>query len=398
MPQNDLFSALDKIKREISPLDENELISLENAAGRILAQNLIARKNLPAFDNSALDGYAFKFEDAKKPLRVRGVIFAGDKHDLKCGKFECFKIMTGAKMPKNSDTILRVEDSILRVEGEMKNEFLVNAASAKKGDGHRILGEEIKIGEKFASTGRILSAADVMMCASEGIYKVSVRRKVRVGVFSSGNELCEPWENADADSVYNANALAIAALLPRELCDVHYLGIIEDKFDAVREKLAREDFDLLISSGGASVGDADFMDEALRELGFKPLFTHITMRPAKPTKLYKKGSRLVLVLPGNPISAFLACFLVANPLLYALCGVNFTPKLIAAEICGDLKLKENRNNLILGRYESGKFTPRKNKGGSGMVKPLLENDYLLVSEYSRAFYKDGEKVEIIKIC
>lgn len=389
---HDLFDTLNLIRREISAVKESELVSLESAAGRVLAEDIVARKNLPAFDNSALDGYAFKFADAGMPLKVCGSIFAGDKEPHECGKNECFKIMTGAKMPKNSDTVLRVEDAVL------ENGLLMNAASARQHDGHRILGEEMGVGEEILRAGRILSVADVAMCASQGIYKLRVTRKLRVGVFSSGNELCEPWHKADEDSVYNANAFAIAALLPQKLCDISYLGIIEDKFSAVKENLALCGFDLLVSSGGASVGDADYMDEALKELGFVPLFEGITMRPAKPTKLYKKGDRLVFILPGNPLSAFLACLLVGNALIYTLCGTKFTPDYINATISCDLKLKESRNNLILGTYKDGKFTPRKAQGGSGMIKPLLENDYLLISEYSREFYKEGEAVKILKIC
>ena len=226
-----LFETLEFIKREIKSIAQCELVSLENALGRVLAQNLSARKDLPAFDNSALDGYAFKFSDKNEPLSVKGTIFAGDKKDYKISTNECYKIMTGAKMPLGADTVLRVE------EAEFAGEKLI-ATRARQNDGRRIRGEELKAGVEFLRKGQILGAAQIMALASQGIYKVQVVRKIRISVFSSGNEIVEPWQKADENSIYNANALAINALLSSELCEVSYLGIIKDDLGATKEALS----------------------------------------------------------------------------------------------------------------------------------------------------------------
>ena len=186
-----IFETIELLKAQISGVAGSEVVSLENALGRVLAQDLKACKDLPAFDNSALDGYAFKFSEKDNALSVKGTIFAGDKKDYTIGKNECYKIMTGAKMPLGADSILRVEDASL------ENGKILIKMPIKEKDGHRIKGEELKAGAELMKKGRILNAADIMVLASQGIYKVQVVRKVRVGVFSSGNELYEPWQKAD---------------------------------------------------------------------------------------------------------------------------------------------------------------------------------------------------------
>lgn len=383
----DIFATIELLKAQIQSVEGVELVSLENALGRVLAHDINAQKNLPAFDNSALDGYAFRYSDKNAPIEIKGTIFAGDKKDYTIGKNECYKIMTGAKMPKGADSICRVEDAAL------ENGKLLIKMPIKEKDGHRIKGEELKAGENLLKKGAILNPAHIMTLASQGIYKVSVVRKIRVGVFSSGNELYEPWQKADENSIYNANALTITALLSNALCEVSYLGIIKDDLRATKEALSNLHFDLLITSGGASVGDADFMDEALRNLGFDALFEGIIMRPAKPTKLYKKGEKFVFILPGNPISTFLSCFLIGRILLRLMSGTSFEFDFVEAEFEGDLAIKNGRNNLILGTLEGNSFVVNENLG---IMKPF-HSTHLLISDFSKSEFKDKERIKLLKI-
>lgn len=382
-----IFETIALLKTQIQGVLGYELLSLEKACGRVLACDIKAQKNLPAFNNSALDGYAFKFSDKNEPLHIKGTIFAGDKADYIIEKNECYKIMTGAKMPKNADTVLRVEEATL------ENGKLLIKVPVRQNDGNRIKGEELKVGENLLDKGRILNPADIMVLASQGIYKVKVVRKLRVGIFSSGNELFEPWQIADDNSIYNANALAINALLSNALCEVSYLGIIKDDLQETKKALSNSHFDLLITSGGASVGDADFMDEALNNIGYKALFTGIIIRPAKPTKLYKKDSNLVFILPGNPLSAFLSCLLVGRALMRLLSGAEFEFDFIEAEFKGNFTVKNGRNNLILGNLENNSFVVNENLG---IMKPF-KSQYLLISDFSKSEFKDKEKVKILKI-
>lgn len=383
-----IFETLKDLENQIPCLNENELISLEEAKNRILAKDLYATKNLPSFDNAALDGYAFNYADIKENLEIKGVIFAGDKEFYTIGKNECYKIMTGAKMPQNADTILMLEDECI------ENDKLVIKKDLKQYNAYRYKGEELKKGTLLLEKGTKLNDKHIALLASQGLYKIEVIRKIRIGIFSSGNELKEPWQECDEESIYNANALAFLSMLE----NASYLGIIQDNFISTKRALENTNFDLLITSGGASVGEADFMEKALDELGFIPIFKGLKARPAKPTKLYQKEKKLVLILPGNPMAAYLSCFIFAKKITALLSGNLENPLQFYAKMGMDLKLKSGRNNLILGNLEKDIFTPfNENKFGSGMILPLIKSEFLLISEENISELKKGDEVILFKI-
>ncbi|PJP64097.1 molybdopterin molybdotransferase MoeA [Campylobacter jejuni] len=347
-----IFETLKDLENQISCLDESELISLEKAKDRILAKDLYARKNLPSFDNAALDGYAFNYTDINEALEIKGTIFAGDKNFYTVAKNECYKIMTGAKMPKNADTILMLEDEYIE-----ENKLIIKKAP-KQYNAYRYKGEELKKGEILLQKGTKLNDKHIALLASQGLYKIEVIRKIRIGIFSSGN----------------------------------------DDFKSTKEALENTNFDLLITSGGASVGEADFMEKALDELGFTPLFKGLKARPARPTKLYRKGENFVLILPGNPMAAYLSCFIFAKKIINLLSGNLDNPLTFYGKMGMDLKLKSGRNNLILGNLEKDIFTPfNENKFGSGMILPLIKSEFLLISEENISELKKGDEITLLKI-
>ncbi len=385
-----ISQALQELEKQILPLEQNELISLEKAKNRILAHDLYARKNLPSFDNAALDGYAFNYADLNKPLSIKGSILAGDKNTYEINKNECFKIMTGAKIPKNADTILMIEDEYI------ENDKLIIKKPPNKHNAYRYKGEELKKDELLLKKGTKINARHIALLASQGLYKIEVARKIRIGIFSSGNELKEPWQVCDEESIYNANALPLLAMFKNY--NTSYLGIIKDDFNTTKEALKNTNFDLLITSGGASVGEADFMEKALSELGFTPLFKGLKARPARPTKLYQKNKTLVLILPGNPMAAYLSAFIFAKKIINLLSGNLENPLKIHALMGSDLKVKSGRNNLILGNLENGVFHPyNDNKFGSGMILPLINSEFLLISKEERTEFVKGEKITILKL-
>lgn len=385
-----VFETLIELEKQIKTLNEFELISLENAKGRFLYEDLRAKKDLPSFDNAALDGYAFNYEDKNEPLSIKGTIFAGDKKTYKLEKNECYKIMTGAKMPKNADTILMLEDE------NLQNGKLIISKEIKQNNAYRYKGEELKKGELILKKGELLTSAKIALLASQGLYKIKVFRKVKIGIFSSGNELKEAWESCDDDNIYNVNALALNALFSSPSCEVSYLGIIKDDLASTKEAFEEQNFDILLCSGGASVGEADFMEEALNSLEFKAVFKGLKARPARPTKLYEKNSKFVLVLPGNPMAAYLACFIFGLKILRLLCAnLDNEPK-IFAKMGKTLKLKSGRNNFVLGKVENGFFYPTNdNKFGSGMIKPLIQSEFLLISDENQNELKEGEELSFI---
>ncbi|MBZ7939359.1 molybdopterin molybdotransferase MoeA [Campylobacter sp. W0014] len=385
-----LFETLKDLEKEITPLEEIEIISLENAKNRILAKDLYAQKNLPSFDNAALDGYAFNYADLKEALSIKGVIFAGDNQTYKIGKNECYKIMTGAKMPKNADTILMIEDEYL------ENGKLIVKKIPKQFNARRLKGEELKKSEFLLKKGTRLNSRHIALLASQGIYKIEVVRKIRVGIFSSGNELKEPWQICDEENIYNANALPLITMLNH--CEIQYLGIIKDDFNIVKDTLLKTNFDLLITSGGASVGEADFLEKVFDELNYETIFKGVKARPARPTKLYKKDKQLALVLPGNPMAAYLSCFIFARKIIDLLCNASHKSCKISAKMGTDLKIKKGRNNFILGNLEDEFFIPfNNNQFGSGMILPLISSEFLLISEEDVEIYQKGDQIQLLKL-
>ena len=363
-----------------------ELVSLERATSKILAQDVVAVKNLPSFDNAAMDGYALKFDDFNEPLSVVATVLAGDEAEIALKKGECVKIMTGAKMPTNADTVVPFEDAILQ-DGKLSPQSKV-----KKFNALRYKGEEVKAGEILLKKGEILTPARVMMLAAQGIYCVCVERELRIGIFSSGDEVVEPWQNASEEQIYNANGAGIASLLQSFGFASSYAGIIKDDLESTTRALESAEFDVIITSGGASKGEADFMKTALLNLGFSELFDGVNIRPGRPSKAFIKDKKIVFILPGNPMAAFLMCFLLVVPFLKGSQLEKFD-----AALNQDIKIKSGRQNIVLGSFLGGKFSVTdNNKFGSGMITPLIKSNAVLVTSESLGELKAGEIVKILK--
>ena len=363
-----------------------EFASLERATGKILAQDVIAVKNLPSFDNAAMDGYALKFDDLNEPLSIAATVLAGDEAEITLKKGECVKIMTGAKMPTNADTVVPFEDAVLQ-DGK-----LTPQSKVKKFNALRYMGEEVKAGEILLKKGEILTPARVMMLAAQGIYCVCVERELKIGIFSSGDEVVEPWQNASEEQIYNANGAGIASLLQSFGFASSYAGIIKDDLESTTRALETAEFDVIITSGGASKGEADFMKTALLNLGFSELFDGVNIRPGRPSKAFIKDKKIVFILPGNPMAAFLMCFLLVVPFLKGSQLEKFD-----AALNQDVKIKSGRQNIVLGSFLGGKFSVTdNNKFGSGMITPLIKSNAVLVTSESLGELKAGEIVKILK--
>ena len=363
-----------------------EFVSLERAMGKVLAQDVVAVKNLPSFDNAAMDGYALKFDDFDQPLSIAATVLAGDEVEISLKKGECVKIMTGAKMPINADTVVPFEDAVLQ------DAKLSPQSKVKKFNALRYKGEEVKAGEILLKKGEILTPARVMMLAAQGIYCVRVEREIKIGVFSSGDEVVEPWQNASEEQIYNANGAGIASLLQSFGFASSYAGIIKDDLESTTRSLETAEFDVIITSGGASKGEADFMKTALLNLGFSELFDGVNIRPGRPSKAFIKDKKIVFILPGNPMAAFLMCFLLVVPFLKGTRLEKFD-----AALNQDVKIKSGRQNIVLGSFLGGKFSVTdNNKFGSGMITPLIKSNAVLVTSESLGELKAGEIVKILK--
>ena len=387
------------INSVISCLNSNlksEFVNLNVALGRILATDFKALRNSPVFDNSALDGYAFNAEFGGEFLEiVEPTIFAGCKEIYEIKECQAQKIMTGAPFPKGANCVIRLEDA------EFENGKLKMPKDIKFGDGHRKTGEEFSQNEILIKKGEILTPQKIMLLASQGTDKVEVFKKPKIAIVSSGDELLNLGEKAGEFSIFDANSYGICALLLANGFECEYLGIIKDDFNAVLQTLqkATNDFDIVITSGGASVGEADFMGEVLDRLGFENVLSGINLKPGgKPSKCYKNGKKLFFVMPGNPMAAYiLSCVFMLPILRYISGNLDFKNKKFSAILDGNLKFSPKRVNLILGDFEEGKFIPKFDKFSSFMISPLAKSSYIFLTPLGENSLNSGDLIKITKV-
>ncbi|AJC92394.1 molybdopterin molybdenumtransferase [Campylobacter subantarcticus LMG 24377] len=384
----DIFATLEFLKTHIKTRNEFEKVNLTQALGCILYEDIFVQKNLPAFDNSALDGYALNYALKNEMLKIKGSILAGDKNTYILEKNECYKIMTGAKIPQNANTILMFEEALL------ENEKL-NAKNAKENNAIRFKGEEAKLGELLFQKGQKITSGMIAMLAAQGIYELNVVKKMRVGIFSSGDELVEPWEDADEYNIYNANAFGIYAIL-QDYADVEYLGLIKDDLNAYKKLLENKQFDMLISSGGASVGEADFIKQALLECDFSPIFEKVNAKLCKHVKVFNKNNMLFLALPGNPLASLISTHIFAKNILNLFYGLDLL-EFLEVKLASDLNFKGGRNDFVFGKISQESFIPNKAKFGSGMIKPLYENTHILITKIDDTKLIKDQEVKVLKI-
>lgn len=344
-------NALDIILQNTKKQEKTEIIFIQDSLNRVLAKDFTAKLNSPRFNNSALDGYAFNYEDKDHPLKIVGASFAGDK-EQKIGKFECMKIMTGAIYPQGSDTTLQVEDANFDENGN-----LLIKKDIKKYNACKFAGEEFKTGDLLLKKGEILNSAKIMLIASQGIDKIEVLKLPKIAIFSTGNEIKNLGENLSSTEIYDANSYGIMAIFAKFgiICD--YKGIIKDDLTSIKEAIKKcEEYDFIITSGGASKGEADFMSKAFLELSYEKIIDGVKVKPGKMNKIFKKDEKLAFVLPGNPGSAYLVSMFFVMEAIAKFCGFDLEEPQIAI-LSEDVKLNENRANFIFGTLKDGIFYP-----------------------------------------
>ena len=379
---------------EAVPLIKNtEYLMLDNALSRVLAEDIICIKNLPSFDNSALDGFAFRHEDTGKKLNIVATIFAGDKPISMLKKQECYRVMTGAQLPSDVDTVVAIEDCL-----DLNESSVAVPQSIKRANAFRKKGEEQRSGSVLMKRGEVLGFSRIAMLSAQGIVGIKVYAKLKIAVLSTGNEIREPWQEADEDEIYNANAFGITALLREHGFSPVYAGSIPDDLSATVAIIERlKSYDVVITTGGISMGDADFLEEAYVASGIKILFHGVNVKPGHPTMMGQMGDTFVMAMPGNPMTTLLNIFLLSVPILRKYQGQT-SPKhqSIRATISQTLKLKASRSNLVLGRVEEGIFyVTRNNKIGSGMLTPLMESNAVAIFDEGIAKVAEGETIKAI---
>jgi len=388
------FEEARKISLEMAQINTfEEIINLENSLGRVIAQDILCQKNLPSFNNSAMDGFAIKFSEVSNTLFIKETIFAGQNSTKKLNKNECYKIMTGAKVPNDADTIVPIEDvSVMNNTIEIKKEI-------KKGSCLRLKGEEQKVGNILYKKGDSITASMVAVLASQGLIMIKVIKKLSIAIVSTGDEIKEPWEHASEDEIYNCNSFALLCQLKEKGFDATYTGVIPDNLKESEEFIKNlKSYDVIITSGGISMGDADFVGQAFLNNGLEISFHGVNVKPGRPIMMGKLKATFVMCLPGNPLTAMVNLHLFVLPVLYKLQGSNtIYHDYESATNKESFNVKKGRVNLVLGKLEKSEFTvSQKNKYGSGMISVLGESNAILVSNTNSECFLVDQSVKVIR--
>ncbi len=387
----DFDKALDIIYKSIENTNF-EVLAIENALGRICYEDIYAKYSLPSFDNSAMDGYAILYEDKDEQLEVIDTIFAGDKNDKILRKNTCIKIMTGARVPSNANTIVPKEDVLI------KENKIILQKPCKKFQHIKYIGEDIKKDDLLISKGDELNFAKISLLASQGISHIKVYRKPKVVVFSSGEELKQHFEQIDKYQIYNSNTPTLMARAKELGCEVSYIGQAKDDINSIKELIANSlDTNLIITTGGMSVGDADFTKDAFNELNIEVLFDGIKIKPGKPTLFGKIGNTFILNLPGNPLAGALIFEIFGKIIVQKLLGAKeFYPNFIQTKIKKYYKNKKGRITVIPGYFDGQNFEICP-KYAPSMVSPLSKCNALIILDENIEKLNENQDIKILPI-
>ncbi|XTZ37117.1 molybdopterin molybdotransferase MoeA [Salmonella enterica] len=392
-----LETALTQMLSRISPLTESETLPLVDCFGRIAARDIISPLNVPGFDNSAMDGYAVRLADlqSNRPLPVAGKSFAGQPFAGDWPVGSCVRIMTGAPIPAGCDAVVMQEQTEQTAEG------IRFTAEVRANQNIRRIGEDIAKGARIFAAGTKLTAAELPVVASLGIPEVEVIRKVRVALFSTGDELQLPGQPLADGQIYDTNRLAVHLMLSRLGYEVINLGIIPDDPQRLRETFiaADEQADVVLSSGGVSVGEADYTKTILDELG-EIAFWKLAIKPGKPFAFGKLNNSWFCGLPGNPVSATLTFYQLVQPLLAKLSGDTTTtqPLRLRARAVNGLKKSPGRLDFqrgILSRGADGTLEVLSTgHQGSHIFSSFSQGNCFIVLERERGNVEAGEWVDV----
>ena len=389
----------EKILESISTEQLSENVAVESAYGRVLAEDVVSPINVPQNTNSAMDGYAVRGDDLdQEQYHVVAEVFAGHSYDQEIQKGQAVKIMTGAPTPIAGDTV------IMREQAVQEGDFVrFPDAKIDVGQNVRMAGEDLSVGQAVFTQGTRIEAPEMGMMASLGFATCPVLRKVKVGIFSTGDEVQAPGTPQQANSIYDSNRFTIIGMLQKLGCEIVDYGIIEDDQQKMTEVLhsAALETDMVLTSGGVSVGDADYIKLALDELG-EINFWRINMRPGRPLAYGKIEQTPFFGLPGNPVAVMVSFINFVEPAIRKLQGqTNWTPVKANAIATEQLRSRQGRTEFSRGVFsmnEHGQLEVRTTgKQGSGILRSMSEANCLIEISPSVDTVKVGETVTVIPL-
>ncbi len=386
----------------IAPVDGSARVAVREALGRVLAEDVISPMNVPGHDNSAMDGYAVRFADlaaeGETALRLAGTTFAGRAFDGGVGPGECVRIMTGGVIPAGADTVV-IQETV-----RTENDRVVVPPKQRQGQNIRRAGEDLRAGTPAIRAGKLLRPAELGLIASLGLGEVAVRRRLRVAFFSTGDELCSIGTPLKEGEVYDSNRYTLHGMLARLGCEIVDLGVVRDDPAAIeaafREAATRAD--AIITSGGVSVGEADFIRGLMAKLG-EVAFWKIAMRPGRPMAFGRIGSDAdaawLFGLPGNPVAVMVTFYAFVRDALLKLSGVAPVAPLPRFRVpcVTPLKKRPGRSEFQRGIlfHENGEWKVRATASqGSGVLRSMSEANCLIVVEPERGNVEPGEAVDV----
>jgi molybdopterin molybdotransferase len=386
------------IRRCLAPVVETEAVKIRDALGRVLAQDIVPSINVPAHDNSAMDGYALRFSDLQEDgttLREVGTALAGKPYSGTLGKMQCVRIMTGAVMPAGTDTVVIQEI----VETDAENGKIRIPKGQKQGQNVRYAGEDLKVGAPVLSPGHVLRPADLGLVASLGIGEVKVRRRLRVAFFSTGDELASIGTALKEGEVYDSNRYTLHGMLARLGVEILDLGVVRDEPKALEAAFldASKRADVVITTGGVSVGEADFVKQLMAKLG-EVLFWKIAMRPGRPMAFGKIGDAYLFGLPGNPVAVMVTFYQFVRPALLYLSGrSDLDFPLLRVSSSENMRKVPGRTEYQRGvLFRDGDEWKVRTTGqqGSGVLRSMSEANCFIVLEHDRGKVAAGELVSV----
>jgi len=374
----------------VKPAVEKE--SIHQALNRILAQDVESIIDMPPFDKSAMDGYAVNSEDNSMRFQVIEIISAGVIPAKKIKKGQCAKIMTGGMVPQGADRVVKKEvtveeDGFMRIVDEDPNRNIC------------LQGEDVKAGDVVLKKGIRIRAPEVGVLASMGLSILDVYRRPVVGILSTGSELVEPGKHLAFGKIYNSNSYSLAAQVSRMGAVANPAGIVSDSAAGITSTLENMilSSDLVMLSGGVSMGDFDYVPGILNDLGFTLHFEKVAIKPGKPIVFATRKQDVVFGLPGNPVSTFVVFEIFIKPFLYRMMGHDYQPEFIQAVLKTDIKRKRTgRTSFMPVHYAEGQAEPLPYHG-SAHIQALTEANGLICIPKGVAEILSGRRIDVRRI-
>jgi molybdopterin molybdotransferase len=397
----DASQALQQILKSVESLTEVEKLPICDALGRTLAEEITSNINVPGHTNSAMDGYAVIGVDIPDhgtiTLQNIGTAWAGSPFTGKVDQGQCVRIMTGAAMPENTDTV------IMQEHVEINGDTVTIDHTNKIGQNVRHAGEDIPMGGQVLQKGKHLSPAELGLIASVGVNEVSVFKKLKVAFFSTGDELRPVGSQLEMGQIYDSNRYTLHGMLSRLGVEIIDLGVIKDKREAVEKAFldAANQANVIITSGGVSVGEADFVKETLEKIG-QVNFWKVAMKPGRPLAFGKVKNAWFFGLPGNPVSVMVTFYLFVQPALKKLMGLEYQEPLMLNAKC-ESKLRKRpgrveyqRGILTRDPYNSTQYKVVKTGSqGSGILRSMSDANCFIILPMESSGVEVGDDVQIL---